>query len=415
MFDFRSLKTECNSWIFKGFRLLLWFVAGGLAAGCNDLLFVTNNLAETWENPKWQGPQHVCVTALNADSVTVYLEVEPSRLPAIRGMEGDVYRKGTYSLGIFSDFSKKGLVDTTSLHLYYPIHSDEKVSIVQAAMRAPSGRDYLLWIKPEGQPAAFYPVYRATFQADAEWLLKDENDEPIVKAVDLLSKPFYIHLNANQGKHVIVRRYQMNSCLPLPPFVESSRRCAHTLVTVGVLSFYENKAGPVMLPGGGIYLLQADTSSAGARMVSLNDEKSLQWITRLALRYITTPEEWSELEQGRMDPWDFWESVAGSTQRAVQLSSAFKIAVNRACRLFSEEVPGALTDRGMIYLVFGPPAMVVTSGNTETWTYTSSENDVSLTFDFDIHVTPVGISQYHLRRNPMWKQPWMQAVERCRR
>ena len=118
MINFRGLRSNLNSLFTKSLLNLLWLVVGGLATSCSDMLFVTNNLAETWDNPKWQGPRHVCIVALNADSVTVYLEVDPSSLTAIRGIEGDVYRKGRYSLGIFTDFSKKGLVDTTSLYLY---------------------------------------------------------------------------------------------------------------------------------------------------------------------------------------------------------------------------------------------------------------------------------------------------------
>lgn len=415
MISFRGLTSVNFFRFFYSFYRLAWFIAVGLATGCSNTLFVTNNLAETWNNSKWQGPRHIGVSTLNIDSIIVYLEVDPSGLPAIRSMEGEVYRKGMISLGIFTDFSKEDLVDTTSIRLFYPLNAEGKSRIEIARMKAPAGRDYLLWIKPEGQPASFYPVQRGSFQADAEWLLTNEKNEPIVNSEDLLNIPFFIHLNATQSREVFVRRYQLNPCLPLPPFVTSGDRCLYPLSTMGVLSLHKGMTGPVILPGGGIYLLQADTSLPGAKIISIYDEKTLQWVTRNALRFITTPEEWAELQQGRKEPWDFWDSVAGSTQRAVQLSSAFRNRVAEACRLFTEDVPGALTDRGMIYLVFGAPATVVTSMKTETWTYAPSENLPTLVFDFDLSITRHGIRVYQLRRNTAWRQAWMQAVERWRR
>ncbi len=396
--------------------LRVYSVACLLCMGCSDKFFTTNNLVETWLNPKWQGPIHVMVSAENADSVIIFLGLDPTRFPVVHKDEEKIYRSGFLRLGIFSFTDKKMIIDTASLNLSFPINRAEKYLVCSVGMKAPFVKDYQLWVKPERQPARFYPVLRSTYQADAEWRLTHEKGEPILDPNELLDKPTLIGLrNVAKGKEVFVRRFNFLTCQPLPPFVNSFTPCPSQMSTLGVLSVNQNQTVPVILPGGGIYLLQVDTSGVGAKRVSIIDEASLQWVNHQALRYITTQEEWTRLEQEQMDVWDFWVSVGGSTQRAVQLSSAFRNSVIEACRLFGEEVLGALTDRGMIFIVFGAPTSVYTSQTVETWTYAPSGAMPLLTFDFDITHTPQGISKYKLRRNPYFREPWMKAVERYRR
>jgi GWxTD domain-containing protein len=397
---------------FRGIVLLL---TGVMATACNQMLFVTNNRVETWNYKKWHGPRQVIFSAINADSVCVFLEIDPAVIPVERNFGEESYKVVRYSVGVFSDFRNDSIIDSSRVEFLYSMPQEAKSFIEKVHMKAPAGKDYFLWIKPQRQEAGIYSVQRSTCQSDAEWLLTSQKGDAVLNPENLLVNPFVIRSNSVGNKSVFIRRFQMGNCLPQPPFVTYPARCPAILNTVGILSINENQTAPMILPGGGIYLLQTDTSQPGAKILNVFDEKTLQWVVRYALRYITTAEEWTALEEGRMEPWDFWESIAGSTQRALQLSSVFRRAVEESCRLFSEDFPGALTDRGMVYLVFGTPASVVTSKTIETWTYAPTDNTPPLVFDFDIHVTRHGILQYQLRRKPEWRQPWMQAVERYRR
>lgn len=397
------------------FRCLVLFLTGVTVTACNQMLFDTNNRVETWNYKKWHGPRQVMVSSVNTDSICVFLEIDPTVLPVERNFGKESYKIARYSLGVFSDFRKDSIIDSSRVEFLYPTPLQTGSFIEKVRMKAPAGKDYFLWIKPQRQESGFYSVLRSTFQSDAEWQLTTQKGDAVLNHENLLIYPFVIRINSIGNKNIFIRRFQTGNCIPQPPFVTYSTPCPAILNTVGILSINENHTAPIILPGGGIYLLQTDTSKPGAKILNVFDEKTLQWVIHYALRYITTAEEWDALEEGRMEPWDFWESIAGSTQRALQLSSVFRRKVEEACRLFSEDLPGALTDRGMVYLVFGSPTSVVTTKNIETWTYAPTDNTPPLVFDFDIQVTRQGIFHYQLRRKPDWRQLWMQAVERYRR
>ncbi|NLH52905.1 MAG: GWxTD domain-containing protein [Bacteroidales bacterium] len=397
--------------------LIFWLLLllTGKATGCSPLLFQTNNLAETWPGNRWQGPTHVMISADSHDSVVVFIENDPERLPAVRRGPDDVVRTVRLSFGVFTDFKPSEIIDTLSVRFTYPLANPGKKPMEKIKLKAPWGKMYQLWIRPEGQATRFYRIDRSNSQADAEWLLTDEKGNPILNPEDFVIQPFIIQPTELSGNTILIRRLEINACQPAPPFVETEMRCKPSISTVGQLSLNGSKTHPVILPRGGIYLVQADTSREGGKYLSITDEKMLDLITLYALRFITTQEEYSELMEEKTDPWEFWESVAGSTQRAVQLSSAFRKSVVEACKLFSEDLPGALTDRGMIYLVFGPPAIVVTDHTIETWKYLPGETSQTLVFDFDIHRSRLGINHYQLRRKSFYREPWLQAVERRRR
>lgn len=395
-------------------KLWLGLIITATATGCSPMLFQTNNLAETWPGKRWNGPTQVVIYGESTDSVVVFFEMDPERLPALRRSSEEIVRTVRLSFGVFTDFKPSHIIDTLSLHLTYPLKGQGKKPVEKVRLRAPSGSMYKLWIKPEGQSARFYRVDRSSSQSDAEWLLTDEKGVPIVNLNDLALRPFVIH-TTHPSNTIIIRRYNVTSCLPAPPFSENVRQCNLTASIVGQLSLNGSQTLPLILPGGGIYLFQADTSREGGKYLSLMDDKTLDLITLYALRFITTREEYDDLMTEKIDPWEFWEAVAGSTQRAVQLSSAFRKSVGEACQLFSEELPGALTDRGMIYLVFGPPDIVLTDKDTETWKYLPAATSHTLIFDFDIQPSRSGIYHYQLRRKPLYREPWLQAVERRRR
>ncbi|MGC8864387.1 MAG: GWxTD domain-containing protein [Bacteroidales bacterium] len=397
--------------------LIYWLLMllTGMATGCSPLLFQTNNLAETWPGNRWQGPTHVMISADSHDSVVVFIENDPERLPAVRRGPEDVNRTVRLSFGVFTDFKPSDISDTLSVRFTYPLADPGKKPLEKIKLKAPWGKMYQLWIRPEGQATRFYRIDRSNSQADAEWLLTDEKANPILNPEDFVIQPFIIQPAEPSSNTIFIRRLEMNAYQPAPPFMETERRCNPSISTVGQLSFDGSKTHPLILPRGGIYLIQTDTSREGGKYLSIIDDKILDLITLYGLRFITTQEEYSDLIEGRIDPWEFWESVAGSTQRAVQLSSAFRKLVVEACQLFSEDLPGALTDRGMIYLVFGPPAIVVTDLTTETWKYLPSGTSQMLVFDFDIHRSRLGINHYQLRRKSFYREPWLQAVERRRR
>lgn len=67
---------------------------------------------------------------------------------------------------------------------------------------------------------------------------------------------------------------------------------------------------------------------------------------------------------------EFWEKASGKdAARRKRLEEAFLERVSYADKHFSSYKPGSLTDRGMIYIVFGEPERMQMEGFQEIWIY----------------------------------------------
>ena len=83
--------------------------------------------------------------------------------------------------------------------------------------------------------------------------------------------------------------------------------------------------------------------------------------------------------------------------------------------MFSSDREGWKTDRGMIYIVFGPPNSVFRKELKETWVYGNVESNLAVTFDFFRIQSPFTDNDYWLNRSTSYGQSWNNAVEIWRR
>ena len=137
-----------------------------------------------------------------------------------------------------------------------------------------------------------------------------------------------------------------------------------------------------------------------------------------AVRYITTRAEFIRLvSQGNfLEHLPFlWASNGLEPERAEERATAFRQKIREANQHFTLSGPGSLTDRGMIWIVVGPPDRVWKSHETETWFFGDSDDGIPLRFDFDYTPDADGLPAWTLRRKPSYKSSWDRAVDRWRR
>ncbi|HCA83184.1 MAG TPA: GWxTD domain-containing protein, partial [Flavobacteriales bacterium] len=72
---------------------------------------------------------------------------------------------------------------------------------------------------------------------------------------------------------------------------------------------------------------------------------------------------------------------------------------------------GWKTDRGMIYLIFGEPAFIDRTTDSETWIYGDRFSTASLRFNFLKIQNPFSDNDFLLQRMPVYKPEWYKAVD----
>jgi GWxTD domain-containing protein len=239
---------------------------------------------------------------------------------------------------------------------------------------------------------------------------------------------FRNHIRANEN--VIVRHSDIRLTkakvlyfgrsfpLPPPPFsVEPNKPFEFRPDTV----FEVNLGYPLQLKGNGLYLFQVDDSLRNGFALHRFEDGFPEVKTVKALvepmRYINSGQEYrhiSEAERPKVEVDEFWVKIAGSTDRARGLISRYYGRVQEANEFFTSYLEGWKTDRGLVYIIFGPPNTLYKNHDSEYWVYGDEGSLTSLGFTFLRLDNPFSDNDYRLDRSPIYKNSWYQGVDSWR-
>ena len=118
---------------------------------------------------------------------------------------------------------------------------------------------------------------------------------------------------------------------------------------------------------------------------------------------------------------DFWVKCAGNIEKARELIRIFYTRVVYANVYFTSFTEGWRTERGMIYLIYGPPDKVYKSAEGETWGYRKpvvksswggrySVKEDYLFFNFKQRENVFSDNDYYLSRSETLVTYWDQAI-----
>ncbi|MDZ7846208.1 MAG: GWxTD domain-containing protein [Owenweeksia sp.] len=101
--------------------------------------------------------------------------------------------------------------------------------------------------------------------------------------------------------------------------------------------------------------------------------------------------------------------------RAIQgIARSFLQRVQEANILFSSYLEGWKSDRGIIYVIYGPPSRVYRSTSGESWVYGDESSALSYHFNFLRVGNPFTDNDYSLERSSTYRYGWGQAIESWR-
>lgn len=220
-----------------------------------------------------------------------------------------------------------------------------------------------------------------------------------------------------------VRYYNRNFSIAAPPFVISNNKPFDYIADSLFEITLENNSSKISLKQKGFYHIQADSSlnKEGLTLFRFdnNNFPELESTDDLIspLRYITGKEEYDEMafSNNKKEALDnFWIRNAGNPDRAKELIKKYYNRVQEANIFFTSYIEGWKTDRGMIYIIFGPPNVMYKTGNSESWIYGEERNLMSLNFTFYKVTNPFTDNDFSLDRSAIYKSNWYRAVDTWR-
>lgn len=267
----------------------------------------------------------------------------------------------------------------------------------------------------------YLKVDRTGIQPENDFMIIDTRwNKPLVTGYCDEPSRFKIHHNKDTSAVIYMRYFKNDYPLALPPFSNSSARPL-SYKSDKTLVLNKEMDDIVIADYPGIYHFQFDTLIQEGYTFFYFDEDfpRLTSATGLieSIRYLTTREEYSKIQTSKNKKEavdDFWLQLGGNRERARLLIKSYYSRVQLTNRFFTSYVEGWKTDRGLIYIIFGPPASVYRSSDSESWNYSSNSYYGTLNFTFDKIKNPFTDNDYKLRRNKYYEIPWYKAVDSWR-
>lgn len=214
------------------------------------------------------------------------------------------------------------------------------------------------------------------------------------------------------------RFYQRIFPLATPPF-SFDLRAPFDYSPDSVFRVSVNHGAKVVFGRKGFYHFQADTAFKEGFTVFTCEEGFPNVVTTRQMvdpvRYLCSRQEFAAIDTAaslRKSVDRFWlERSSWSEDRSRMLIRKYYTRVANANRWFSSFTEGWRTDRGMIYVIFGPPNTVYRYSDSETWIYGTENSPASLNLLFVRVDNPFTKNDFVLSRSPIYESHWYRGVE----
>ncbi|MBI4648880.1 MAG: GWxTD domain-containing protein [Bacteroidia bacterium] len=252
------------------------------------------------------------------------------------------------------------------------------------------------------------------------FLVTDSDDTPLFSyCFDSITEIYIHHANISSDS-LFILYFNEEFPLPAPPFSLKTPRPVNVRPDSIWKIPYSSKSC-FRLAQKGMYHIQTDTvTNKGLTLFNFGDNYPLFNTPENLLkpiRYLTQKKEYEKLElfeYKKIGVDNFWLENAGNINRAKELIKVFYNRAMYANIYFTSHTQGWSTDRGMLYIIFGPPNTIYKTNETEQWLYGDNIAIPTMTFLFNKMNEPFSDNNFVLVRNEDFAKSWYQAVDTWR-
>jgi GWxTD domain-containing protein len=425
---------NCNFSIFSALIKLLRFKTLFIVLlfyGCVSTNHLnTLNLSKTYDKES-QLIELSHVVFNNNDSLsTVYYSIKSSDLLFIKGLKNKTFiSEYSVKYELFTTGNSKNPIDTATFRFIDSVNYNKNVEIIDSLylpVKFPVDYNLLLTLtdKNKGQKYNYLINIRKSDRNNRQnYLIRDEKGLPLMKNYTNGVELIYVCSNSLKFRKFYVDYYDKKFPISQPPHIPANEQLSIIKPDSSyIINFLNATNSKINFPNKGFYHIRIDSSlKDGITLFNFyNEFPEIESPERMLfpLKYITTKTEYDDLVQEKNTKAavdNFWIDKAGNSDRAKELIRKFYNRVQSANTFFSSYIEGWKTDRGMIYIVFGPPNYIYRSANVETWIYGEENNILSLSFNFNKVANPFTDNDYSLVREAGYRDSWYAAIETWRK
>lgn len=337
------------------------------------------------------------------------------------------YTKVRISYELFSNYESKQILDSSTFNII-----DSSLRILDTLFTFdivyPDKEKYILKVlltdmNRVDEVDAYLILDNSSDQSANNFLLRDEEGDMLFWNVLEDEDAVFLELGNQLQGPLIVRFYKREFPIALPPFLEEAKSSFnYNADSVFLINTLDRESIPTAYEKEGFYHFQTDSNQRKGYTI-FRFHRDFPYITTSEqmirpLRYITTKSEYEELilaDDKKLALDNFWLKNAGNPSRARAMIQKYYGRVEDANRFFSSYHEGWKTDRGLVYIVYGQPAIVYRGKNMEEWLYGEKGNKNSIRFQFVRVLNPFSENDYSMIKSPSFKEKWYNIVNTWRR
>jgi GWxTD domain-containing protein len=371
-----------------------------------------------------------------SDSVSaIYFKVAANELLYIKKDNSTTTARLNISYVIKESFESKTVLDSGSL-VVSDVNSSKTNKWITGKLivKASYGKIYLADIlardlnRAQVMKKSYLNINKSSRYDEQNFLLlTTETAVPLFRNYIDADEQVKLQYTNKEIKKIWVAYFNRNFPLPSPPF--STREFESFVYKPD--SLFELTASDssfaIHFQKQGFYHIRIDTSNkAGFTVFRFDvDFPFIKTPDNLLepLRYLTPKNEFltmSNYRNKKIAVDSFWIHCGGNQTKGKELIRKFYRRMQDANIYFTSYLAGWKSDRGLIYLIYGPPQYLYKTNNLETWSYdfggTRGQSGLSYLFSFTFVkvINPFTDNDFRLDRNASYKDNWYIAVDAWR-
>jgi GWxTD domain-containing protein len=411
----------------KNFQTLIVLL---LLGGCGFLHKISQQNVSYLYNPDIYQKTPEYLVYHNADSITfLYFKVNSLNLAYHKWNNTETYSaKFSLKVELFESFQFKGLIDSFSRSYSDTNFAFQNKELIYGSRFPLKENNYVLKAvftdENSGSKSTTYINISKKSKNDRQnFMVLNENNVPLFNSIFPKTQHFRIKSNDSMVKKLIVDCYFRDFPIAGPPFsMPKEKPFVLKPDSTYELELIDGIAPLISLKKRGIYHFRKDTLSAdGITLFHYYDD--FPGITTpgqmiAPVRYISSKKEYNDIilsKDKKLGVESFWIQAAGKADKAIILIKKYYNLVQEANMFFSSYHEGWKTDRGIIYIVYGPPDIVYKTDNSETWIYGEENTRLSSRFYFYKVTNHFSDNDYNLNKSESYRESWYLAISRWRK
>ncbi len=333
----------------------------------------------------------------------------------------------TYVLTDLENPEKPVVADSGRIKYNFARENADKRFITQVVLNTRKGKFYQLMIIAKDvvrneENLTYTFVDRISDYSGQNFLITEsQGNVPVFTPHVIGNSLFKLDYPDYQFDKVYVNYYGGELPMPRPSFAEGkNKELPAKPDSLWVLPF--KKGLNYTLNYEGVYQFKLDSSRReGLTVFNFGSTyPKIQEVNQLIepLAYLTTTPEYEALKKStnqKLAVDNFWIDKTGNVDRARELIKVYYNRVFFSNFFFTSYKPGWKTDRGMIFIIYGPPQQVKVTPTQEKWIYFKNNFSTSVTFSFDYMPSSYTLDNYILQRSDNYDSYWRQAVDSWRK